>query len=565
MKKILIIGGVAGGASVAARLRRFSEEDEIVIFERGRDVSFSNCSLPYFLGGVVPNVEKLLMMTPEKFFKQYNIDVRVHSDVVEIIRDEKKIKVKDKLTNSEYYEEYDKLVLAPGADPIIPRIKGIEKISHFTVKNVEDVEQISENLKSKDCRSIAVIGGGFIGVETAENLKKRGYEVSLIEGTKQILKTFDFDMVQVLHKELYDNGVKLFLEDKVVEFTENSVIFESGNKVLADVVIMAVGIRPNIGLAKDAGLEIGKTGAIKVDQNYRTNDRDIYAIGDAIEVYNSLFNDYFKLSLAGPALKQARNVADHINGMRVLNRGYIGSSTLSIFECNCGATGLTEATIKERELTLDYGVIYFIHADKVSIMPQAKQVYIKLIYEKSTGRILGAQGVGKGDVVKRIDVIATVIKFGGTIDDLRDLELCYSPTSGTAKDIVNYLGYIGSNILNDEYKEVRASQVRDLLAKKAVVIDVREPNEFALASMKGSKNIPLSELRKRLDEIPKDQPVYISCKSSQRSYNACKVLSNLGYRNIFNIAGGFIGISFNEYFEDKYLERESILTGYIFN
>ncbi len=565
MKKIAIIGGVAGGASAAARLRRHSEEDQIVMFERGPHVSFSNCCLPYHLSGIVDSADKLVLMTPEKFMAQYNIDARVNSEVIDIDRENKEITVKNILTGENYKEKYDKLILSMGAKPIVPRIKGIENVNIFTIRNVVDIDRLNKFVKTCEKKKVTVIGGGFIGIETAENLREAGYDVTLIEAANQILRVFDYDMVQILHKELHDKGVNLIVEDKVVEFEKNMVVLESGKKVEAEAVVLAIGVTPDIELAKKAGLEIGKTGGIKVDQNYLTSDRDIYAVGDAIEVYNALYNDYFKLALAGPAQKQARGVADHINGMRIDNRGFIGSSVIKVFDYNGAATGLTENIIKDRNLSIKYETVESIPFDSVKLMPTARFLHFKLLYEVPTGRILGAQAIGKGDVAKRIDVIATVIKFGGTIDDLKDLELCYAPPFGTAKDVVNYGGYIATNLLDGSYKQVHFSKMRELVENNKFILDVREKNEYEAGHINGSVNIPLSEIRDRIGELPKDREIFIHCKSGQRSYNACLLLQHLGFKDVYNITAGFMGICFYEYFNDIRLGRKPIMDKYNFN
>lgn len=565
MKKIAIIGGVAGGASAAARLRRHSEEDQIVMFERGPHVSFSNCCLPYHLSGIVDSADKLVLMTPEKFMAQYNIDARVNSEVIDIDRENKEITVKNILTGENYKEKYDKLILSMGAKPIVPRIKGIETVNIFTIRNVVDIDRLNKFVKTCEKKKVTVIGGGFIGIETAENLREAGYDVTLIEAANQILRVFDYDMVQILHKELHDKGVNLIVEDKVVEFEKNMVVLESGKKVEAEAVVLAIGVTPDIELAKKAGLEIGKTGGIKVDQNYLTSDRDIYAVGDAIEVYNALYNDYFKLALAGPAQKQARGVADHINGMRIDNRGFIGSSVIKVFDYNGAATGLTENIIKDRNLSIKYETVESIPFDSVKLMPTARFLHFKLLYEVPTGRILGAQAIGKGDVAKRIDVIATVIKFGGTIDDLKDLELCYAPPFGTAKDVVNYGGYIATNLLDGSYKQVHFSKMRELVENNKFILDVREKNEYEAGHINGSVNIPLSEIRDRIGELPKDREIFIHCKSGQRSYNACLLLQHLGFKDVYNITAGFMGICFYEYFNDIRLGRKPIMDKYNFN
>ena len=563
-KKILVIGGVAGGASAAARLRRLSEEDEIIMFEKGPHVSFSNCALPYHLSGIIDEADRLVLMSPEKFLVQYNIQARVNNEVLSINKEEKNVTVKNLLTGETYKESYDKLVLSPGAKPIVPNIPGIEEVNIFTIRNVVDIDKLNKYIKSIDTKDIAVIGGGFIGVEAAENLRDVGYNVALIEGTDQILRPFDYDMVQIFHKEIYDHGIDLIVEDKVEKFEKDTVVLASGKRITAKVVVMAIGVAPETTLAKEAALDIGETGAIKVDQNYRTNDENIYAVGDAIEIYNALTHSAAKLSLAGPAQKQARSVADHINGKQGLNKGYIGSSAIKVFDYNGASTGLNEALINVLNMKIKYDIVRVILTDKVGIMPNSSPVHLKLLYEVPTGKILGAQAIGKGDVTKRIDVIATAIKFGGTVEDLKDLELCYAPPFSTAKDVVNYAGYVGSNLLNDDFKQVNVDMVRGLVEHNAYIVDVRERGEYANGYIKGSTNIPLSELRERINEIPKDKPVYLHCRTGQRSYNAVLALQNLGFNNVYNITGSFLGLSLYEYFNDKTKNRESIVTEYNF-
>lgn len=564
MKKILIIGGVAGGASTAARLRRHSEEDRIIMFEKGPHVSFSNCGLPYHLSGMISEAEKLVLMSPQKFLAQYNIEARVNNEVIEIDRENKEVVVKDVVTKKTYRESYDKLVLSMGAKPIVPKFEGLDSVNVFTIRNVVDINRLNLFVKERKDKKITVIGGGFIGIEAAENLREAGYEVTLIEAADQILKIFDYDMVQRLQKEMYDKGVELIVGDKVERFKKNCVVLESGKVIISEVVVLAIGVAPDTELAVKAGIELGKTGAVKTDNNYMTNDRDIYAVGDMIEVYSPLFNDYFKLSLAGPAQKQARAVADHINGRVVDNRGYIGSSVIKVFDFNGASTGLTESLIKARGMSLNYETIEIIPSDKVGLMPNANPMYFKMIFEVPTGRVLGAQAIGKGNVDKRIDVIASVIKFGGTIEDLKDLELCYVPPFGTAKDVVNFGGYVASNVLERRFKQEHFSKVRELLEAGECIIDIREKNEYAEGHLKGVPNIPLSELRERVNEIPKDRTVYLQCRSGQRSYNACLLLQNLGYTNVVNVTGGILGISMYEYFNDKTQNREPIVTKYFF-
>ena len=564
-RKIIIVGGVAGGASAAARLRRNSEEDQIIMFERGPHVSFSNCSLPYHLSGVIKEAEDFVLMNPELFLKQYNIDARVNQEVLSINKDKKTVTVKNLLKDEEYIETYDKLILSPGAFPILPNIPGIEDVNLYTVRNVVDIDKLNKSIQRDSVTNIVVIGGGYIGVEVAENIRKAGYQVSLIEASNQILKPFDYDMVQIFHKEIYDNQINLIVGDKVQKFEKNKVILSSGKEIKADVVVMAIGVLPDIHLAKEVGLEIGETGAIKVNKNYQTSDSDIYAVGDAVEVYNSLSGTMTKLSLAGPALKQARTVADHINNKNTTNKGYIASSAIQIFEYNGASTGLNESLIEALDLKIKYDVVRIILSDKVGLMPDASPMHFKLLYEVPTGRVLGAQAIGKGDVTKRIDIIATVIKFGGTLEDLKDLELSYAPPFSTAKDITNYAGYVGSNLLNGDYKQIHVDKVRELVENNSFILDVRETYEYEFGHIKGAMNIPLSEIRERINEIPKDKPIYIHCRSGQRSYNAALLLQHLGYEDVYNIAGSYLGLSYFEYFNDKTLNRESIMTEYNFN
>lgn len=563
-KKILVIGGVAGGASAAARLRRLSEDDHIIMFEKGPHVSFSNCSLPYLLSDVINSAQKLVLLHPENFSNKYNIDARVNHEVLSINRNHKKLIVKNLISGETYEESYDKIILSPGAKPIVPPIPGIDKIAVFTIRNVVDIDKLNSFVKKNHPANVSVIGAGFIGVETAENLKEAGHNVTLIEAMPQIMRTFDFDMVQILHKEIYDNGINLLLGDKVTAFKENAIVLESGRTIESQVVVLAIGVTPETRLAQEAGLSIGKTGAIKVDQNYKTNDPDIYAVGDAIEVYGQLFNDYFKLPLAGPAQKQARQAADHIHGFMVDNRGYIGSSVIKIFQKHGASTGLTEGFIKSTGMTIDYDTVKVIPPDKVELMPGKAMVHFKLIYEKPTGRILGAQAIGSGNIDKRIDVIATIIKFGGTIHDLKDLELCYAPPFGTAKDVVNFAGYVATNRMKKSFKQVPDSRIRELIESGAYIVDIREEHQFEQSHLNMAVNIPFRQVRKRITEFPKDRPIYVHCRTGQDSYNVVLTLQHLGYNNVYNVSGGFMGISYYEYFTDMTTPRKPVLTGYNF-
>lgn len=563
-KKYVIIGGVAGGASTAARLRRLDESAEIIMFEKGPNVSFSNCCLPYRLSETVPQTDALVLMSPPQFKNQYNIIARTNSEVIRIKRAQKQVIVRNLVDNTEYSESYDKLIVAPGANAIIPDIKGIDTANVFIVKNVVDIGKLYSFIHDNKVKDISVIGGGFIGVETAENLVEAGYNVSLVEAMPQILRIYDYDMVQILQKEMLDKGVNLIVNDKVTEFKGNDVILESGKVIKSEAVVMAIGVAPDTKLVKDCGLEVTAKGCIKVDENYRTTlDKDIYAVGDAIEVYNAISHKACHLPLAGPAQKEARAAADHIYGRTVRNTGFIGSSCIKVFDYNAASTGLTAAQCES--LKIPYDIVYVIPQDKVGIMPDNYPLHYKLIYEVPTGKVLGAQAISKGEAAKRIDIVATLIKFGGTVDDLRDLELCYAPPFSTAKDAGNMAGLVATNLMQKEFRQVRVDEVRGLVESGAYIIDVREKNEYDNGHVKTAHNIPLSCIRQHLDEIPKDVPVYLHCRSSQRSYNACRALIGNGFDNIINISGSYLGICMFEYFNDRVTGREPIVTKYNFN
>lgn len=563
-KRILIVGGVAGGASVAARARRIDESADIIMFERGPHVSFSNCSLPFYLSGMVEDSEELVLMSPEQFKNQYNLEARVNSEVVGINRAEKTITVRKVDSGEEYHEKYDKLVLSPGAMALCPAgIKGSRDPNVFTVRNVVDIRKLQDYITANNIDDVAVIGGGFIGVEVAENLRLAGKNVSLIEAMDQIMTPFDYDMAQILHKEMMDKGINLILSDSVQAIYSDHVELASGRKVDVKAVVMAIGVCPDVSLAADAGLEIGTSGGIKVDHNYLTNDPDIYAVGDAIEVHHKLTGKKTRLALAGPAQRQARAAADHMFGIPHNNNGVIGSSVVGVFDLGAASTGLNEKTAAAAGF--DYDFVYLIPGDKVGLMPDANPMHFKLIYENPTGLILGAQAIGKGNVDKRIDVIATMISMGGTLEDLKELELCYAPLFGTAKDIVNHAAMVALNILYGRFTQVPVSKVRQLVENNEFIIDVREQSEYEVGHLINSVNIPLSEIRNRLDEIPRDRTVYLHCRSSQRSYNAVMALQNLGFDNVVNISGSYLGICCYEYYQDQITGREKIVTEYNFN
>src|SRR6056297_3453363 len=562
-KKILVVGGVAGGAGTAARARRLDEDAEIIMFERGPHVSFSNCALPYHLSGVVRDCDDLVLMCPSKFAEQYNIDARVNNEVKRINRYEKTVEVKNLGTGEVYNESYDKLMLSPGANPIKPgSIKGVNNDNVFTIRNVVDIDKLNQYVDNNDVENVAVIGAGYIGVEIAENFIHSDKNVALVEAMDQVLQPLDYDMAQILQKELHDNGVNVVVSDPLTEVHDDHVVLKSGKKIDAEAVVLAIGVSPETELAEKAGLKIGETGGIEVNHNYVTSDPDIYAVGDVIEVYSRIARSKTRLPLAGPAQRQARAAANHIYNIPSTNNGVIGTSVIRAFNYNAGTTGLNEKQLKEEGISYDF--VYVIPTDKVGLMPDANPLHFKLIYEVPTGKILGAQAVGKGNVDKRIDVIATAILMDATVEELSESELAYAPLFSTPRNAVNQSSLVAINLINNRYNQVPVTKDRELVEEDAFIVDVREEDEYAEGHLVNSVNIPLSELRERTDEIPKDEPVYLHCRSAQRSYNAVLALQGMGYKNVTNISGSFLGICCYEYFLDQTTDRDKIVTEYNF-
>ncbi len=565
--KVVVVGGVAGGASAAARIKRLDESADVVVFEKGEHVSFSNCCLPYHLSGTVEDSEDLIMMDPEDLRMRFNMDVRVHSEVISINRAVKTVQVRCSVSGETYNQPYDKLILSPGANPIIPpALRQLNRENMFTVRNVRDIRAIKAWMDKPEVQDVLVIGGGFIGIEVAENLRMAGKRVTLAELSDQILQPFDEDMVQILHKELDDHGIKLLLGADVQNITdEGAAILQNGitQNHKADAVVLAIGVFPETKLAVQAGLDIGKSGAIHVNENYQTNDPDIYAVGDAIEVFDPQTHTYRRLALAGPAQLEARAAADHICGLRNQNRGFAGALCLRVFDQNAAAVGLNERAALRAGIHADSVLLF--PGDKVGIMPESHYMALKLTFERPTGRILGAQAIGRGDTVGRMNVIASLLRMNGTVYDLKDLTLCYSPVYSTAKDPVNQAALIAINVLEGRMPQVKVSQVRQLVESGAYIVDVRGPGEYEAGHLIGAHNVPLPQIRQRMDEIPRDVPVYLHCRSSQRSYYALCCLRGNGYRNVINISGSFLGISLYEYFRDKIQGRAPIVTTYNFN
>lgn len=551
-KKIIIVGGVAGGASFAARARRLDEKSQITIYERGEHVSYSNCSLPYYLGGVIEDASQLVMMNPMSFKKIYNIDVEVAYEVIKIDKEEKTVTVKNLKTQEIFKDDYDVLLLSPGAKPIMPKsIEGIDKKHVFSVRDVQDIIKLKSYIDTVE--DVVVVGAGFIGLEVAENLQKSGKRVHIVEAASQALLPIDEDMAQMVHKTLLDNQVDLTLNDGITKITDTSVILESLKEIKAEAVIMAIGVSPEISLAKDANLEIGKLGGIKVNHHYQTSNPSIYAVGDAIEETHFITMQKTRLTMAGPAQKQAKKAANHIYGRQISNKGVIGASVLQLFDQNIAVVGMNEASLIKQNIA--YETAYVIAEDKVGIMPDANILHFKLLFSYPEGKVLGAQAIGKGTVDKRIDVIATAIRFGALVSDLEDLELSYAPGFNNPKDVINNAASLALNILNGEVKQVSMSKLRDLIEKEAFIVDVREIQN---GKFKGTTHIPLSKLRESLSNIPKDKSIYLHCQTGLRSYNAARLLSNLGYKNVYTIAGSFMGIYHYEYYKTVKNIKESI-------
>ena len=538
MKKVLIVGGVAGGASTATRLRRLDENLEIVIFEKGEYVSFANCGLPYYIGDIIQNRESLLVQTPESLKARFNLDVRVNSEVVGVNGKDKKVKVKTK--NGEEYEEiFDFLVLAPGAKPIFPAIKGIENKKIFTLRNINDMDKIKSEIKNNAIKKAVVVGGGYVGIETAENLKHLGIDTTLVEAAPNILAPFDSEISNILEYELVNNGIELMTSEKVVEFQEdaNKIIIklESGKIVTTDMVILSIGVSPDTKFLEGSGINLGERGHILVNENLETNIDGVYALGDSILVKNYITNQNVGIPLAGPANRQGRIVAGNIVGRNEKYKGSLGTAIIKIFELTGASTGLNERSLKQLNIT--YEKIYLHPNNHAAYYPGASPISIKALYNKENKQILGAQAVGISGVDKFIDVMATSIKFKATIDDLAELELAYAPPFLSAKSPANMVGFIGQNIEDDLLEQVFIEDLKKYDEKKTIILDIREELELIGGKFDNSINIPLSELRKRYTELPKDKEIWTYCAVGLRGYIATRFLSQKGYR-VKNLAGG---------------------------
>ena len=534
--KTIIIGGVAGGASAAARLRRLDETCEIVILERGDFISFANCGLPYYIGGAITDKNDLTLQTPESFRKRFNIDVRVNNEAVKISPEEKTVTVKNPKSGEIYTESYDNLILSPGAEPIKPNIEGIDSEIVFTLRNIPDTLKIKEYIEKSKPKSAVVIGGGYIGVEMAENLKETGLDVSVVELADHLIAPLDFDMAADVHRYIKSKGIKLYLNNGVKAIDGNTVILQNGT-IDAEMIIMSVGVRPETSLAKDCGIEVNRRGSIVVDRHMKTNLQNIYAVGDAVETEDFITKSPAFIPLAGPANKQGRIAADNICGINSEYTGTQGSAVLKLFDMTVATTGINEKSAAAAGI--DYDKTYIYSGSHASYYPGASNMSIKALWDKKTLKIIGAQIVGFDGVDKRMDVLASSIRFGAKITDLANLELCYAPPFGSAKDPVNMLGFVAENIITGKMKQFFWNDVEKLPRDGSVtLLDVRTVTEVKRGKIDGFINIPLDSLRERIDEIPKDKPVYLHCHSGLRSYIALRILKGNGY-DCFNLAGGW--------------------------
>lgn len=531
--KILIIGGVAGGMSAATRLRRLNEKAEIIVLEKSGYVSYANCGLPYFVGGVIENENSLLLQTPESLHQRFALDVRIKSEALSIDKDNKTVQVKNLVNNEVYELSYDKLILSPGASPVVPPITGVE--NSFTLRNVEDVERIVEQVAQKP-QSAVVIGGGFIGVEVAENLIHKSIKTTLIEATPQVLAPLDPEMATLVANEMTKHNIDLILEDSVVEITPQKVVLKSGREIPAQMVVLAIGVKPDISLAKNAGLTIGSRNGILVDEFHLTSNADIYAIGDAVEKKDAIDGSQTLIPLANIANRQGRVVSDHINGRKNRPIPSIGTAIVKVFDLMVATTGWNEKRLKASNKP--FMVIHTHPNSHAGYYPGAKPMALKLLVDPNTQEILGAQGIGTDGVDKRIDVIATSIRAGIKAPELADLELAYAPPFSSAKDPVNMLGYLAENLLSNLSKTAQWHEIDELISQGYVLVDVRSKSEFDQAGIPGALNISVDELRQRHTEIG-SKKVLVHCQVGQRGHTAAMLLNQLGYEAI-NLDGGFL-------------------------
>jgi NADPH-dependent 2,4-dienoyl-CoA reductase/sulfur reductase-like enzyme/rhodanese-related sulfurtransferase len=535
---IVIIGGVAGGASCATRLRRMDESAEIILLERGPFASFANCGLPYHVGGVIPDESSLLVAGASLFRDRFLIDLRTRHEAVSIDRDAHEVEIRDLATDTSYRLRYDKLVLAPGAAPLRPPLPGIALPGIFTVRNIPDARQIKSWIADRDAKTAVIVGGGFIGLEMAENLRYLGLDVTIVEMLPQVMPPMDPEMVAPAHEELTAHGVHLALGSAVAGFEENdgklAVLTQDGSRHPADIVILAIGVRPETSLAKAAGLEIGERGGIRVDEQMRTSDPDIHAVGDAVEVRDRVTGGWTLLALAGPANRQGRIAADAICGLPAAFHGTQGTAVCGIFDLAVASTGASEKALRRAGIT-EFQTLHLHAGNHSGYYPGAEKIHLKLIFRTTDGLVLGAQAVGKAGVDKRIDVIAMAIQKGATVHDLAEAELCYAPQFGAAKDPVNFAGMIAENHLAgiDPLLDWTSPALAEYL-----LLDVRDPDEFAEGHAPAARNIPLNQLRENLADLSADRPIAVYCAVGGRAHSAVRILRQHGF-NAVNLSGGF--------------------------
>ena len=546
--KVIIIGGVAGGATAASRIRRLNETAQITIYEKSGYISYANCGLPYYLGGVIKDKNALILQTPYSFLKRYNIDVFVSHEVIKVDTKDKKVYVKNLLTNDIFFDEYDKLLIAPGSSAIKPPIEGIESNKIFYLKNVEDTYKIEDYIKNNRAKEVTVVGGGFIGVEAAENFIHKGLKVNLVEKANQVLTFLDEDMASFAHFKLKQHGINLILGDGVKSFSEKGAKItlntEKGCKIESDLIILSLGVRPTTDFLKDSGIKLNARGYIEVDENLKTNIDDVYAVGDAVTIFNSKTNKITTIPLAGPANKQARIAADNIVGNRVSEyKGSNATSIVKVFDFAFASTGINERVAKAEGI--NYEKVIISASSHASYYPGAKSLILKVIFDKDSLKILGGQILGADGVDKRIDSLSTLIYKDGSILDLVDIDFAYAPPFGSAKDPLNMVGYVADNLINGTLKQFDNSDIDELIANhtKYNLIDLRTPNEFILGSIPHFKNIPLDELRDRLSEIDFTKPIYVICQSGLRSYLGGRILREYS-EDVYNYIGGYSYYSF---------------------
>ena len=535
MTKTLIIGGVAGGMSAATRLRRLNETMEIIILEKGPYVSFANCGLPYHISGEIIERKELILQTPESLASRFQLDVRINTEAIAIDGEKKEVKVLHE--GIESVITYDNLILSPGAKPFIPPLKGIDQAKNvFTLRNVPDTDAILKYVEEHKPKTAAVIGAGFIGIEMAESLKNNGMDVTLIERAPHILPPLDVEMAAFIDKELVSNGVKVMTDSSVVEIKDNNLVLDTGQEVSGDLVILSVGVQPESHLAKMAGIKLGMRDGILVDDNYETSIKGIYAVGDATITKNTITQEDALIALASPANRQGRQVADVISGLKRKNKGSMGTAIVRVFDKAIASTGLNERQVQA--LNYDYAAIHIRINNHAGYFPGATPLVLKIIFNKATGQIYGGQGFGQEGVDKRIDVLSTAIKAGLTVEDLMELEFTYAPPFGSAKDPINMLGYAASNIVEGLSDNIQWHELESVDKSKTILLDVSLETEFSAGNIKGFINIPLDDLRCRMNELDASKDIIVSCRSGQRSYMAERILKQSGF-NVKNLDGAY--------------------------